>query len=224
VITALTVHELHSNDGPVNDDSFQRIVKDAGPHLAILRKGEQAGLLDMEIVLIHLADNLGMVGAGYDCLPRGDNVLDRSVLDHALSGFEGDQKKKAGAIVFAKYHFMSLTKAFHPIEKRVVFDLIESLPYLPDAEGSCFGTEYSAFIASRSRPCLPDADGSGFGTRYRCTSLDALKVALQHYVLGRFSDDTDFRDAGAADLASGDAGFATSAYDDPSFIQVHVVN
>jgi len=84
------------------------------------------------------------------------HVLDRSVLDNALSGFAGDQKKKAGATVYAKKHFVSLTKAFCPVEKQFVFDLIESLPYLPNADGSGFGNTIPRFhgvfsITSRRR-------------------------------------------------------------------------
>ncbi len=165
VISACVVSKHMETRGGVSDSQIQSVIdSECIPLLSAIRRKLGLGgasLIVPSDVHDHLVDHKFLFQHKFAGV-AGGNITDPSHLGELLNLLSGEQGKtshlKAGATLFFREHVISIVK-FPRSATEAIYDMIDSLP-------TC----------------------NGRGSRTRCHSIEALKVHLEHYCAGKFSE------------------------------------
>jgi len=165
VISACVVSKHMETHGGVSDSQIQSIIdSECVPLLRVIRK--KLGLGGASLIIpsdVHdyLVDNKLLFQHKFAGVVGG-NITDPAHLSELIKLLIGDQGKtshlKSGATLFFREHVISIVK-FPKSVNEAIYDMVDSMP-------TC----------------------NGRGTRTRCHSIDALRVHLEFYCTGKFSD------------------------------------
>jgi len=165
VISACVVSKHMETHGGVSDSHVQSVIdSECVPLLREIRKKLDLGGASLIIpsdVHDYLVDHKLLYQHKFAGV-AGGNIVNPTHLGDLITLISGEQGKtshlKSGATLFFREHVISIVK-FPKSANDAIYDMIDSMP-------TC----------------------NGRGSRTRCHSLDALKVHLEFYCTGRFSD------------------------------------
>lgn len=165
VISACVVSKHMETHGGVNDSQIQSVIdSECVPLLRAIRK--KVGLGGTSLIIpsdVHdyLVDYKLLYQHKFSGV-AGGNLMNQAHLGELIKLLSGEEGKtshlKSGATLFFREHVISIVK-FPKSANEAIYDMIDSMP-------TC----------------------NGFGSRTRCHSIDALKVHLEFYCAGKFSD------------------------------------
>jgi hypothetical protein len=165
VISACVVSKHMETHGGVNDSQIQSVIdSECVPLLRAIRKKRGLGGASLIIpsdVHDYLVDHKWLYQHKFSGV-TGGNIANPNHLGELMKLLDGEQGKtshlKCGATLFFREHVISIVK-FPRSATEAIYDMIDSLP-------TC----------------------NGRGSRTRCHSIDALKVHLEFYCTGKFSE------------------------------------
>lgn len=165
VISACVVSKHMETHGGVNDNQIQSVIdSECVPLLRAIRK--KLGLSGASLIIpsdVHdyLVDYKWLFQHKFAGV-AGGNITHPTHLGELLKLLRGEKGKtshlKSGATLFFREHVISIVK-FPKSADDAIYDMIDSMPTI-----------------------------NGRGSRTRCHSIDALKVHLEYYSTGKFSD------------------------------------
>jgi len=165
VISACVVSKHMETHGGVNDSQIQSVIdSECVPLLRAIRKKLDLGGASLIIpsdVHDYLVDHKLLYQHKFFGV-AGGNITNRTHLGELIKLLSGEQGKtshlKSGATLFFREHVISIVK-FPKSANEAIYDMVDSMP-------TC----------------------NGRGSRTRCHSIDALKVHMEFYCTGKFSD------------------------------------
>ena len=165
VISACVVSKHMETHGGASDSQIQSVIdSECVPLLRAIRKKNGLGGASLIIpsdVHDYLVDYKLLYQHKFSGV-AGGNIMNPAHLGELIKLLSGEQGKtshlKSGATLFFREHVVSIVK-FPKSANEAIYDMIDSMP-------TC----------------------NGRGSRTRCHSIDALKVHLEFYCTGKFSD------------------------------------